>query len=112
MASRTVYVELGEEGQPIRIFNNQKAAAAANVVYVALMTYSTAVKSIRRQIWERDGRRCTHCGAPVSWTTMQMHERTWRGRGGEISLANGTTLCYNDHKRDPIAGHGKRQPQW
>lgn len=102
---RMVWAEFGENGLPIRIVKSAKHA----VLRVAYVLRSMAVKSIRHQIWIRDGKKCTHCGADVSWETMEMHERIWRGRGGEISVANGTTLCYDCHQNDPVAGHGKRR---
>ena|ERR1700722_13255155 len=110
---RMVWTEIGDSSLPIRIFKNRKQAVMAGCLLGgAYMLRAIAVESIRRQIWKRDGHTCTHCGAIVSWFTMQMHERIWRGRGGEISLDNGTCLCDNCHADDEVAGHGKRKIQW
>ncbi len=105
-----VWVEIGDvTGLPIRIFKNQKTAALrGSWDLVAYVLRSSAVSEIRRQIWERAKKRCEHCGAALSYGTMEMHEELWRGRGGEISLANGRCLCNNCHSHDKVAGHGKR----
>jgi hypothetical protein len=111
---RMVWAEIGDTGRAIRIFKNLKCAGVTSIYpnRIACMLRSTAVSDIRRQIWERDKKRCTHCGNVVSWFVMQMHERLWRGRGGEVSVENGTTLCESCHIDDPVAGHGERKPKW
>ncbi len=108
---RWEWVEVGDDGRAIRIFKNLKAAAATSIYPNRIGSFlrSIAVSDIRRQIWERDKKRCTHCGAVVSWLVMQMHERLWRGKGGEVSVDNGTTLCADCHQNSETAGHGKRQ---
>jgi 5-methylcytosine-specific restriction endonuclease McrA len=111
---KMVWAEIESDGKACRIFKNRKAAYLFHVslTCVQFMLRATAVEEIRRKIWLRDKKRCTHCGNVVSWLIMQMHERLWRGRGGEISVENGTTLCADCHSDDPVAGHGKRKPQW
>jgi 5-methylcytosine-specific restriction endonuclease McrA len=111
---RMEYVEIGQDGRAIRIFSNFKLACQAHSYpsRIAHMLRATAVEDIRRQVWERDNKRCTHCGTMVTWKSMNMHERIWRGRGGEISLENSVTLCTNCHHTDDVAGHGMRRPQW
>lgn len=106
-----VWVEISSEnGLPIRIFKNQKMASAhGRWDKVAYVLRSAAVAEIRRQIWERDKKHCTHCGSSVSWAMMNMHERVWRGKGGEVSTGNGTTLCADCHQNSEVAGHGKRK---
>jgi hypothetical protein len=107
------WTEIGDAGLPIRIFKNRMQAVEAGCpLGGAYMLRAAVVESIRRQVFERDKFKCTHCGCPVTWRSGEMHERKWRGRGGEISLENSTTLCYPCHQSDPVAGHGKRQPQW
>lgn len=106
-----VYVILGTDGRAIEILKNAKHAAQLSCT-TAYMLRKDATSQIREQVWVRDGRACTHCGAPVTRTSMELHERIWRGRGGEISVANSTTLCNNCHHNDPVAGHGKRKVQW
>ena len=105
-----VWVEIGDvTGLPIRIFKNQKTAALrGSWDLVAYVLRSSAVSEIRRQIWERAKKRCEHCGCVVPYKVFEMHEERWRGRGGEISLANGRCLCNNCHSHDKVAGHGKR----
>ena len=107
-----VWVEIGEHnGLPVRIFKNEKQAVRNSRSWdrTAFVLRSMAVSEIRRQIWERDSKRCTHCGDVVTWHTMEMHERLWRGRGGEVSVYNGTTLCADCHADAPVAGHGLRK---
>lgn len=88
---------------------------------VARFIYKTAVEVIRREVFKRDSWRCTHCGEAVAWNTGHMHEKQPRGRivevfphvyvGGEISVDNCTTLCYNCHMNTD-AGHGERRPRF
>ena len=113
LSSKQVWCELSAEGRVIRIFRNRRKAAEAALAFpVDLVDRAEAVKDIRRQVFERDGYSCTHCGKAINWDTGHLHERLWRGRGGEMSLDNSTTLCYSCHLNDPVAGHGKRQPQF
>lgn len=109
-----VWTQIAEDGLAVRIFKNLKAAVRSGT-YPHGCQYverEIAVDAIRRKIWLRDKKHCTHCGSIVSWFTMQMHERIFRGRGGEVSVENGTTLCADCHHNDDVAGHGKRKPQW
>ena len=113
MPSKRVWVELSAEGCVIRIFRTRRDAAEAELAFpINHVDRAEAVKDIRRQVFERDGYSCTHCGKAINWDTGHLHERLWRGRGGEMSLDNSTTLCYSCHLNDPVAGHGKRQPQF
>lgn len=99
---------------PVAIFDNWKQANDAGVS-PSLWDAQNAKEIIRRLVFERDNYACTHCGAPVTWEKEgkgDMHERLWRGRGGNISVANSTTLCNGCHDKDPVAGHGKRAVQW
>lgn len=114
-----VWVKIsGVDKTPIRIFRNQKEAVQDDGYSLGLVLRwirAQAVEIIRRKIFVRDDWSCTHCGAPVTWdgpNKGEMHEREWRGRGGEISLENGTTLCQACHRKDPVAGHGTRAVQW
>lgn len=110
MTPKMVWAELGSDGKAIRILKHQKLRAA--VENVAFVLRAVAVDNIRRAIWERDKRRCTHCGNALTYGTLEMHERLWRGKGGEVSLSNGTSLCGECHRTDDVAGHGQRRPQW
>lgn len=109
-----VWAEFESDGRAVRIFKTRKLAMLlmTPIVRVAHVLRSVAVTDIRLKIWHRDKKKCTHCGQDVSWGVMEMHERLWRGRGGEISVDNGTTLCYDCHQHDDVAGHGKRQVKW
>lgn len=113
MKMKMVWVAIGADGLAERIFKNRKQAVIAGESPGGeLMLRSEAVTVIRRKIWLRDNKSCTHCGRTVPWGVMQMHERIWRGRGGDVSVANGTTLCSGCHHDDPVAGHGERKIQW
>ena len=107
---RMVWAELDALGKAIRILKCQKLRVAID--RVAFILKSTAVDDIRRAIWERDGKRCTHCGRALTYQSLEMHERLWRGKGGEVSVENGTSLCGDCHQNDTVAGHGNRRPQW
>jgi 5-methylcytosine-specific restriction endonuclease McrA len=108
-----VWVILGADGRAIEILKNEKHAAQQPAgTPTGYKDRALVTEQIRKQVFVRDGYACTHCGAPVSWYTGQMHERVWRGRGGEISVANSTTLCADCHQKDPVAGHGSRAVQW
>ncbi len=110
---RMVWCGIGENGLPRCIYKNRKQAVlAGEPLGGAFMLRAIAVESVRRQIWERDGHKCTHCGVTVGWFVMELHERIWRGRGGQVSVDNGATLCQNCHADDPVAGHGKRKVLW
>lgn len=115
MKDEKVYVELAD-GIPIRIFKNIKFAIASRVDYAPWL-YADAVEKIRRAVFIRADYKCEHCGKPTPWAGSifvrgHLHERIWRGRGGEQSVANGVCICYSCHMNSETAGHGKRKPQW
>lgn len=106
-------------GNPVEIFHSQKQGLEFIQTFgegdgkLVLWTRAEAVEIIRRAVFIRDGWKCTNChDESLTWETAEMHERLHRGQGGNISVANGTTLCHNCHMQDEEAGHGKRQPQW
>ena len=109
-----VHVVVGADGRAIEILKNEKHSALATLAgyTVGYMLRSLATEQIRLAVFKRDGYACTHCGAPVCIGTGHMHERLHRGRGGEISVNNSTTLCGGCHANNPVAGHGKRKVQW
>jgi hypothetical protein len=110
---RMVWCEVGLDGRAVRIFKNRRAAVECSIpLGGAYLLRASAVSDIRRQIWERDKKKCVHCGNTVPYGVFEMHERVWRGRGGEVSVENGVTLCSADHQNDKVAGHGTRQVQW
>lgn len=115
MASDHVFVEILDSLDVIRIFDNQRAAVVSpawQAGLVRMLPYPIAVEIIRRAVFSRDNWCCTHCGDPFVWVTGHMHERLWRGRGGEISLDNSVSLCGMCHLTNPVAGHGERAVQW
>lgn len=52
---------------------------------------------IRRQVYERDGRRCVECAKLLSWTEMELHHIKPRSLGGGWELDNLATLCHEHH---------------
>lgn len=118
MSDELVWVKLdittGTLG-PVAIFANYKQARDSGASPIAEYSRQWATDFIRRAVFVRDNWTCTHCGDEISWdgpNRGHLHERLFRGNGGEISVANSTTLCYTCHMADPVAGHGKRKPQW
>lgn len=111
---RMVWAEVESDGLAVRIFKNRKMAflLATPISVPAFILRSVAVGDIRRKIWKRDKQKCVHCGDIVPYGVFEMHERIWRGRGGEVSVENGVTLCSGCHQTDKVAGHGTRQVQW
>ena len=111
---KMVWAELGDDGLAVRLFKNWKAASQSGhyPARAALMLRSIAIEDIRRKVWERDKKRCTHCGNVVAWYALELHEHLWRGRGGEVSVENGVTLCSDCHQNSEVAGHGKRKVKW
>ena len=117
--SRKVWVELKYSKDErtinvIRIFKSRKAAILRLPFGAVIdeILKASAVCNIRRQVFKRDGYTCTHCGKSVTWDTGHMHERVWKGRGGEVSVENCVCLCAQCHLDDPVAGHGKRRLQF
>ena len=102
--SHFVWVELGANGQPIRIFKNRKQATG----FFREFPRRDAVASIRHQAFLRSEGDCEFCASPVTESGGHLHEKQHRGQGGEISLANSVFICAKCH-RD---AHKARNPQW
>jgi len=111
---KRVLVEVDADGC-VRIFRTVKAAVSSPAWEenrVARIDRGIAVGQIRRRVFERDQYRCTTCDDFVTWESGEMHERNPRGKGGEVSLDNSTTLCHNCHTASDSSAHGNRKPQW
>ncbi len=107
MKTRTAFVELNQEGTPVRIFRNPHTAFRFKG-QATLMPYRNAVSAIRLQIWQRTKGECEWCSTPISEQSLHMHEMVHRGEGGEISLANCVGICYDCHFSDFESAHGDR----
>lgn len=60
----------------------------------------------RREVWERDQRRCVRCGELVSFDGFEMdHFPLKRSDGGDDSLDNLRTLCGTPCHRGPVGVH-------
>jgi hypothetical protein len=106
-----VMVELGANGLPIRIFLSDKFAYRSGL-NVGEMLRSTAVKLIRKQVFERSRGKCERCGAGITEKSGEMHEKNPRGMTehvrGEYSVENSQFICRACHSK----AHGNRNPQW
>ena len=54
---------------------------------------------IRRQVFERDSRRCVDCGKLETWENFHLHHKKARSLGGDWSLENLATLCAECHAK-------------
>ncbi len=62
-----------------------------------------AYDRLRRQVLERDGWRCQHCGRA---TQLEVHHIRMRSKLGDDALENLITLCTDCHK----AKHSGKRP--
>ena len=59
---------------------------------------------LRRQVWERDGRRCRVCGTSLALATgnpfvdLHAHHVVFRSQGGTDDLSNLVSLCHACHE--------------
>ena len=110
--SKLVYVQLGADGRPIRIYRDKSWRLDPTAVQ---MTKAEAVGAIREQVYERSrslmGPGCERCGRTITWTSMEMNEKTPKGSGGEVSLENCEALCRSCHQTGPDAAHKDRRWQ-
>lgn len=108
-------VEIDEAGAVLRIFRHAKRAMELPPEKVRELPRSEAVGIIRHAIWLRCREACEYCGRTISensWPNkMHMHEEVPKGKGGEVSLANGRGICAFCHENDP-RGHADRKLQW
>lgn len=108
MTSDLVWVEL-VAGNPVRIFRQAPHLMDLNV---ARMPRAEATKKIRDAVFARSGGECEFCAKPLTLRTMHMHEKQFRGKGGEISIYNSVAICFDCHLGRPDAEHGNRRPRF
>jgi hypothetical protein len=120
---RFAYVEFDGGGRPVTIFRTLEQATQSvswDCGLVKAWSRRRAVGAIRRQVFDRDGWCCVHCGVNVTWQTGEMHERQPRGdirkmdtgyQGGFISLENSETRCRDCHT-GPEGAHASRAPRF
>lgn len=112
MAHGMACIEI-RDGLVWRIFRSRKAAAVAGITcQISMMAYVDAVRTIRQQLYKLCEGLCSWCGQEVSWEACQMHEKVYRGKGGEISMTNSVILCYGCHQGRKDSAHGNRRPMW
>ena len=114
---KMVRVELGPEGNVIRIFRDK---SWLNFQSFGYMSRAEAVLKIRQQVYLRCSREaqgqgcwaeCERCGKYITWDTMEMHETVPKGKGGEVSLENCEALCHDCHTGSADSAHGNRRWQ-
>ena len=114
MTIKSVRVQLGLDGRPIRIFRD-KSWRDFPEDFVRIMDKRSAVGCIREQVYERSrgeaGPECERCGRTITWKTMEMNEIIPKGSGGEVSLSNCEALCHACHQGGPNSAHGNRRWQ-
>jgi len=67
---------------------------------------------LRSRVLDRDGNKCTNCGATAKEETLHVHHQTQISDGGSHSLSNLTTLCHPCHEEvhnHPILAPGGRK---
>ena len=109
-----VWVELDPESKfPIRIIKSRYDAYNLSHDVRGFWPRSSAVREIRRQVFERDGYECRRCGAVLTLQTGHMDEIKSRGEGGEVSLDNCWLLCADCHIGNKATSeHGNRRLQF
>jgi len=114
MKSKLVLVEVNLQGDPIRIFRTVKDSLQVDVESVQEVPKAYAVGAIRRQVFARAGctphqiGECEWCGRNISWETGEMHEKVFKGKGGEVSVVNSVAICHECHQGKNGA-HGNRR---
>lgn len=106
--SQMVWAEVNFGGYVERIVRGRKTVTDHPVCRILRVERALAVNSIRRQIVVRSDGECEICAAPVTESSGNMHEKVWRGKGGEISLANSIFICRTCHHRE----HKSRNPRF
>ena len=105
--SEYVWVALSH-GEPIHIFKSEKAAVESGYQFITEVPRRYAVANIRHQLFLRSGGQCENCDANLTEKSGHMHERVWRGQGGDISLENSIFICFKCHG----FAHRERAPQF
>jgi 5-methylcytosine-specific restriction endonuclease McrA len=119
--TKYVFVEINDHGDPVRILKNCKATRHLPVESVREMTKAEAVGGIRLAVFERTKQetgfpQCEWCGQYITWKTMEMHEKIFKGKRdengnyGEVSLDNCVGLCRPCHQ-GPNGAHADRKWQ-
>lgn len=114
-----VLAEVDDRGDPIRIFRTVKATFSYPVESVKEFPKTFAVGMIRSKVFARTGctphqpGACEWCGRTIiwqagEWNSGHMHEKHFKGKGGEVSVENGVAICRPCHTgRD--GAHGNRR---
>lgn len=109
--SKLVRVQIGNNGLPVHIYRDKSWRENENV---QIMDRTRAVGAIRAQVYERSEsengwHECEACGRIITWESMEMHEKVFKGKGGEVSVENCTALCHQCHTGNQDSAHGDRR---
>jgi len=102
----SVWVELGLDALPVRIFRTEKESLALG--WRQPYDRALAVSAIRHKLYIRSGGFCELGGEVLTEKSGHMHEKKHRGQGGEISLENSVFICPKCHQHE----HRDRNPRW
>lgn len=58
----------------------------------------SGLRTQRKRVWLRDGRRCVMCGALLDLAEAEIDHRIPRSRGRDDSMENLQTLCRDCHR--------------
>ena len=117
--SKFVWVQIDEEGVPIRIIKTAKLARALPDGQAVEWDYADAVHKIRWQVYERSKNdvgqsECEWCSKPITEAKGHMHEvlargcRDTEGNRGEVRVANSVFICPACHL-GANGAHGARR---
>jgi 5-methylcytosine-specific restriction endonuclease McrA len=110
LAITKVYVELEWDGTILRVVKN---AEAWKIPPERLRHWpkADAIRTIRKQVFERAGYMCEFCGKNLTWEGGEMHEKLPKGKGGEVSMDNSVAVCHQCHTGRADSEHGNRRWQ-
>lgn len=126
-SSKTVWAEVDDQGDPVRILKHAKQRLQLPDDKVKEFSSAEAVRSIRLKVFGRAGctpevaGACESCGRAIIWerghfSSGEMHEvipkgkTVFSGPGGEVSITNSVALCRSCHTGKDGA-HGNRHWQ-
>lgn len=109
MAASKVFVEVDGVGNPIRIIRLTSDVWKMPSGKVRQWPKADAVRAIRDAVFARADGCCEFCGRRITKVTGEMHEKTPKGDGGEVSLENSVMLCHFCHTGRADSEHGTRR---
>jgi hypothetical protein len=95
MSDRWVWVRVLVSVEEIFKHKKQAIESGASITW---MLYSEAVGIIRHRCFVRSRGECEMCGCDVLENQGHLHEKLWRGKGGNISYENSIFICPHCHR--------------